>query len=249
MDAFGEKLGKGYMTKIAVVLFNLGGPDDPEIISVPMPSFMRWGLAKIISNRRAPTSREIYAHLGGGAPLLANTQAQARARESAMVELLPPNDYGVIYRRLASGGARCGADCADQRRMLLSARRRLHRLRRQYGGGRARRVSERQSHPRSVLGARAAGADNQRRRPISVANRSYHRRHRRPSGEPIRPAACAVLLKPSGAAEVDRAFDGGRDTTRGRRRRRPDSRPHRFRFGACGNARRAGYRVWRSRGA
>ena len=75
--------------RVAVVLLNLGGPDkpgavapflfnlfnDPAIIRVPQP--MRWCLAKIISRRRAPLAREIYAHLGGGSPLLENTQAQA----------------------------------------------------------------------------------------------------------------------------------------------------------------------------
>lgn len=94
------------MHKLAVVLFNLGGPDkpesvepflfnlfkDPAILAVPMPGFMRWALAKFISVRRAPFSREIYAHLGGASPLLANTEAQASALESALAEMLPPDD-------------------------------------------------------------------------------------------------------------------------------------------------------------
>ena len=81
------------MSRIAVVLFNLGGPDkpesvqpflfnlfnDPAIISVPQP--FRWLLAKLISSRRAPIAREIYEHLGGGSPLLPNTEAQATALE------------------------------------------------------------------------------------------------------------------------------------------------------------------------
>lgn len=84
------------MRKLAVVLFNLGGPDklesvrgflfnlfnDPAIIGAPGP--VRWALAQFISRRRAPVAREIYAHLGGGSPLLANTQAQARALEEAL---------------------------------------------------------------------------------------------------------------------------------------------------------------------
>ena len=70
------------MSKTAVVLFNLGGPDgpaavqpflfnlfnDPAIIGAPTP--VRWLLAKFISARRAPIAREIYEHLGGGSPLL-----------------------------------------------------------------------------------------------------------------------------------------------------------------------------------
>ncbi|HEM46676.1 MAG TPA: ferrochelatase, partial [Alphaproteobacteria bacterium] len=82
--------------KIAVVLFNLGGPDspdavrpflfnlfnDPAIIAAPGP--LRWALAQLISRRRAPVAREIYANLGGASPLLANTKRQARAIEAAM---------------------------------------------------------------------------------------------------------------------------------------------------------------------
>ncbi len=79
--------------RIGVVLFNLGGPDcpaavepflfnlfnDSAIIGAPRP--IRWCLAKFISRKRAPVAREIYDHLGGGSPLLANTEAQARALE------------------------------------------------------------------------------------------------------------------------------------------------------------------------
>jgi ferrochelatase len=82
--------------KTAVVLFNLGGPDgpdavqpflfnlfnDPAIIGIPQP--LRWGLATVISRRRAPVAREIYARIGGGSPLLGNTQVQAMALEAAL---------------------------------------------------------------------------------------------------------------------------------------------------------------------
>ena len=82
--------------KIAIVLFNLGGPDspaavrpflfnlfnDPAIISAPGP--VRWLLAQFISRRRAPVARGIYARLGGASPLLANTRAQAAALEKAL---------------------------------------------------------------------------------------------------------------------------------------------------------------------
>ncbi len=77
------------MQKTAVVLFNLGGPDTQEsvqpflfnlfndraIINLPQP-FRRW-IASFISSRRASKAKKIYEHLGGGSPLLANTQAQA----------------------------------------------------------------------------------------------------------------------------------------------------------------------------
>jgi len=85
--------------KTAVILFNLGGPDkpeavepflfnlfsDPAIISVPQP--FRWLLAKLISRRRAPIAREIYANLGGRSPLLELTQEQARALEAQCPDL------------------------------------------------------------------------------------------------------------------------------------------------------------------
>ncbi|MGB0571098.1 MAG: ferrochelatase [Alphaproteobacteria bacterium] len=80
----------------AVILYNLGGPDgpddvrpflfnlfnDPMIIGAPAP--IRWILAQVISRKRAPIARDIYAHIGGGSPLLANTRAQADALESVL---------------------------------------------------------------------------------------------------------------------------------------------------------------------
>ncbi|MBL4740136.1 MAG: ferrochelatase [Sneathiella sp.] len=81
------------MARKAVVLFNLGGPDtlaavepflfnlfyDPAIIGSPNP--LRYLVAKLISKRRAPIAKEIYKHLGGGSPLLPQTQDQAKALE------------------------------------------------------------------------------------------------------------------------------------------------------------------------
>ena len=81
----------GNPRRIAVVLFNLGGPDsqaavepflfnlfnDVNIIAAPAP--LRWLLAKLISKRRAGVAREIYAKIGGGSPILPNTQRQAEA--------------------------------------------------------------------------------------------------------------------------------------------------------------------------
>lgn len=84
--------------KIAVVLFNLGGPDSPDAVRpflfnlfddpaiIAMPGPLRWVLAQFISRRRAPVAREIYANLGGASPLLANTKRQAAAIEAAMAE-------------------------------------------------------------------------------------------------------------------------------------------------------------------
>ncbi len=86
------------MTRTAIVLFNLGGPDeraavrpflfnlfrDPAIISLPQP--FRWLLAMWISRARATEAGKIYAHLGGGSPLLEQTEAQARALEAALAD-------------------------------------------------------------------------------------------------------------------------------------------------------------------
>jgi protoporphyrin/coproporphyrin ferrochelatase len=82
--------------KLAVVLFNLGGPDtldavqpflenlfsDPAIIT--LPGIIRKPLAKFIARRRAPLARQIYERLGGRSPILPETQAQARALEEAL---------------------------------------------------------------------------------------------------------------------------------------------------------------------
>ncbi len=84
------------MARTAVVLMNLGGPDslaavapflfnlfkDPAIIRLPAP--LRLPLAWLVARGRAQTAREIYARLGGASPLLANTEAQARALENAL---------------------------------------------------------------------------------------------------------------------------------------------------------------------
>lgn len=79
------------MERLAVVLFNLGGPDGPQAIEpflfnlfndaaiTQAPGPLRWMLAKFISRRRAPEAREIYKNLGGKSPLLEETQAQADA--------------------------------------------------------------------------------------------------------------------------------------------------------------------------
>lgn len=84
--------------KLAVVLFNLGGPDAPEAIEpflrnlfgdpaiLSLPSFIRVPLARFIARRRAPVARAIYAQIGGRSPILPQTEAQARALETALKE-------------------------------------------------------------------------------------------------------------------------------------------------------------------
>jgi protoporphyrin/coproporphyrin ferrochelatase len=79
--------------KNAVVLLNLGGPDnlssvrnflfnlfyDPNIISLINP--FRWLLAKYLSLKRYEKAQEIYAKMGGGSTILPITLKQAQLLE------------------------------------------------------------------------------------------------------------------------------------------------------------------------
>jgi len=91
--------------KKAVILFNLGGPDklenvkpflfnlfnDPAILSLPTP--LRYPLAKLISNRRAPIARKIYEKLGGSSPILKLTKEQSNALEKKLNENQIADEY------------------------------------------------------------------------------------------------------------------------------------------------------------
>ncbi len=84
--------------RLAIVLFNLGGPDRPEAIKpfllnlfrdpaiLRVPFFVRPLLARIIARSRVKPATENYAILGGKSPLLELTEKQARALEQAMPE-------------------------------------------------------------------------------------------------------------------------------------------------------------------
>lgn len=90
--------------RIAVILFNLGGPDGPEavrpflfnlfndkwIIAAPGP--VRFLIAALISSTRASSARANYAKMGGGSPIVPETQAQAAALESRLQGLMPDAD-------------------------------------------------------------------------------------------------------------------------------------------------------------
>ncbi len=85
-------------SKLAIVLFNLGGPDRPEAIKpflinlftdpaiLRVPFFVRPILARIIAYARVKPATANYEILGGKSPLLELTQDQARALELAMPE-------------------------------------------------------------------------------------------------------------------------------------------------------------------
>ena len=86
------------MSRVAVVLLNLGGPDspaavepflrnlfgDPAILRLPAP--LRRLLARLIAKRRGPEARAIYRRMGGRSPLLAETEAQARALRGTLAD-------------------------------------------------------------------------------------------------------------------------------------------------------------------
>ena len=91
--------------KRAVILFNLGGPDklenvepflfnlfnDPAILN--LPTLIRYPLAKLIANRRAPTAKKIYKELGGSSPILKLTINQSNALEKKLNQDDNNNEY------------------------------------------------------------------------------------------------------------------------------------------------------------
>ena len=94
--------------RLAIVLFNLGGPDgpkavrpflfnlfnDPAIITLPGPA--RLALATLISTTRAKSARANYARMGGGSPLLPETMAQAGVLQTAIDTGLPDLDTRIF---------------------------------------------------------------------------------------------------------------------------------------------------------
>jgi ferrochelatase len=82
----------------AVVLFNLGGPDDlaavepflvnlfsdREIIELPFGAALQPVMARVIAKVRGPSVRNNYARIGGGSPQLRITRAQAEALEQRL---------------------------------------------------------------------------------------------------------------------------------------------------------------------
>ncbi len=85
--------------RVAIVLFNLGGPDRPEAVRpflrnlfsdpaiLRVPFFVRPFLARLIANRRTGPASRIYALLGGRSPLLELTERQGAALARALPEL------------------------------------------------------------------------------------------------------------------------------------------------------------------
>ncbi len=98
--------------RVAIVLFNLGGPDslsavrpflfnlfnDPAIIGLPF--LPRRLLASLISRRRDKKAQGIYALMGNRSPILPNTEAQAAALVTALT---------ASAASAANGGGAAGA--------------------------------------------------------------------------------------------------------------------------------------------
>lgn len=84
--------------RVAIILFNLGGPDKQEsvqpflfnlfndraIIGLPQP--FRFFLAQLISRTRKKLAKANYALMGGGSPILPETLKQANALEEAIAK-------------------------------------------------------------------------------------------------------------------------------------------------------------------
>ncbi|OLF75551.1 ferrochelatase [Maricaulis sp. W15] len=93
--------------KLAIILFNLGGPDgldavrpflrnlfrDPAIIQAP--GLIREALALFISTVRAKEAKANYAKMGGGSPLLPETIRQANALADHLSPQWPDHDIRI----------------------------------------------------------------------------------------------------------------------------------------------------------
>src|SRR6187402_2832303 len=98
------------MTPTAVLLFNLGGPDDlaavepflvnlfsdREIIELPFGARVQPFAARLIARLRGPAVRRNYERIGGGSPQLRITRAQADALEARLNADFQPGAFRVF---------------------------------------------------------------------------------------------------------------------------------------------------------
>ena len=94
--------------RVAVVLFNLGGPDDQAAVKpflfnlfndpaiIGLPGLLRTPLARLISSRREATAQANYRLMGGGSPLLPETRAQAEALQAVLSDRLAGDQARVF---------------------------------------------------------------------------------------------------------------------------------------------------------
>ena len=93
--------------KIAVVIFNMGGPDAPEHVQpflfnlfnderiIPLFTPIRWCVAGIIAGLRSRKVEKLYELMGGKSPLLEQTEKQAFALSQELNKDVF-NDYKVF---------------------------------------------------------------------------------------------------------------------------------------------------------
>jgi ferrochelatase len=91
----------GAQRRVAVVLFNLGGPDNPKAVRpflfnlfadpaiIGLPTIARIPLAALIAGLRNRSATANYARMGGASPLVPETEAQSAALETALRGQMP----------------------------------------------------------------------------------------------------------------------------------------------------------------
>ena len=126
----------GVQTRTAIVLFNLGGPDDlasvepflvnlfsdREIIELPLGAALQPLMARLIAKLRGPSVRRNYARIGGGSPQLRITREQASALEYRLNDALDSGPFRVFvamrYSRPSSEDALEAIAAAGIRRIV-----------------------------------------------------------------------------------------------------------------------------------
>jgi protoporphyrin/coproporphyrin ferrochelatase len=123
-------------SQTAIVLFNLGGPDDlasvepflvnlfrdREIIQLPGGAALQPLMARLIAKVRGPSVRANYRRIGGGSPQLRITRAQAQALEDRLNAGTEGSQYRVFismrYTRPSASDALTEIAAAGIRRIV-----------------------------------------------------------------------------------------------------------------------------------
>jgi protoporphyrin/coproporphyrin ferrochelatase len=122
--------------KLAVVLFNLGGPDGPRAVRpflknlfsdpaiIRTSGWLRWIIAELISRLREPLAVKNYAVMGGASPLNTETKAQADALAAELARRRPADETRVFtamryWRPLTDAAAAEVAAYAPDQLVLL----------------------------------------------------------------------------------------------------------------------------------
>jgi ferrochelatase len=122
--------------KVAIVLFNLGGPDGPAAVRpflfnlfndpaiIGLPGVVRTPLAALISSRREKLAQANYDIMGGGSPLLPETERQAEALTASLRERMPGVEARCFiamryWKPFTADAARAVAEWAPDEIVLL----------------------------------------------------------------------------------------------------------------------------------